>query len=81
MTGAVAKAYRALGCAGLARVDFFLERGTDSVFLNEINTMPGFTPISMFPKLCAEAGLAFPALIELLLEDGVKRFRARAARV
>jgi D-alanine-D-alanine ligase len=81
ITGAAAKAYCALGCAGLARVDFFLERGTNSVFLNEINTMPGFTPISMFPKLCAEAGLAFPALIELLLEDGENRFRARAARV
>lgn len=59
-------AYRAIGCRGLARVDLFL--GPDgSVVLNEINTIPGFTPASMFPQLWAAEGLAYPALVDRLL--------------
>jgi D-alanine-D-alanine ligase len=69
------RAYAALDCAGLARVDFFINKKTGAVFLNEINTMPGFTAISMFPKMCAAWGMDFPSVIELLLEEGLARFK------
>ncbi|MDR3283960.1 MAG: D-alanine--D-alanine ligase [Treponema sp.] len=72
-----AKAYAALDCSGLSRLDFFLDKKTGALYLNEINTMPGFTPISMFPKICAQAGLSYPDLIEHLLQAGIRRFRAR----
>jgi D-alanine-D-alanine ligase len=62
------EAYRAIGCRGLARVDFFA-RGDGSVVVNEINTIPGFTPASMFPMLWAAAGLDYPALVDRLLAD------------
>jgi D-alanine-D-alanine ligase len=61
-------AYRAIGCRGLARVDFFARRD-GSVVVNEINTIPGFTPASMFPMLWAAAGLDYPALVDRLLGD------------
>jgi D-alanine-D-alanine ligase len=69
------KAYTALDCAGLARVDFFIHKTTNEIFLNEINTMPGFTSISMFPKMCEASGLSYEELIELLLQEGIARFR------
>ena len=60
------KAFDALGCSGLARTDFFL---TESGFvLTEVNTMPGFTPISMYPKLWQASGLQYPDLIGELIE-------------
>jgi D-alanine-D-alanine ligase len=62
------RAYAAVRCSGMARVDFFVERGTGRVFLNEINTIPGFTSISMFPKMCEASGLAYPALLDTLIE-------------
>ena len=65
--------------SGLARVDFFLERGTGRVFINELNTMPGFTEISMFPKLWAATGLPFPRLLARLVELGFERHRGRKA--
>jgi D-alanine-D-alanine ligase len=59
------RAFQALGCEGLGRVDFFLtEQG---FFVNEINTMPGFTPLSMFPALWQASGIAYPALIDELI--------------
>jgi D-alanine-D-alanine ligase len=61
------KAYQALGCAGLSRVDFFV-REDGSPVLNEINTIPGFTKISMYPQLFISAGLSYPALIDRLIE-------------
>jgi D-alanine-D-alanine ligase len=63
-------AYRAIGCRGMARVDFFLvgEGGVDDLHINEINTIPGFTPNSMFPRLWDAEGLAYPALVDRLLE-------------
>ena len=61
------RAYRALGCAGLARCDFFVEKGTGRVLCNELNTMPGFTAISMYPKLMAHDGVDFPALADRLI--------------
>ena len=71
------KAYRALDCSGLARVDFFIDKKDGTLYLNEINTLPGFTSISMFPKMCEAAGLAYEDLIELLLEQGLERFKKR----
>jgi D-alanine-D-alanine ligase len=72
-------AFKALGASGLARVDFFLERGTNRLYINEINTIPGFTEISMYPKLWAISGLAFPRLLERLIELGFERHANRRA--
>ena len=73
------RAYAALDCSGLARVDFFIDKKSGRLYLNEINTMPGFTPISMFPKMCEQSGLPYDRLIELLLEQGLDRFKKRRA--
>lgn len=70
------KAYAALDLCGLSRVDFFIDRDTDKLYLNEINTLPGFTQISMFPKMCEKFGLNFPDLTELLINEAVARFQA-----
>jgi D-alanine-D-alanine ligase len=70
------EAFRALDLKGLARVDFLLDRRDDRFFLNEVNTLPGFTPISMFPKLWETAGLAYPRLIERLVELARERWTA-----
>jgi D-alanine-D-alanine ligase len=61
------KAYQAIGCSGLARVDFFLS-DNNAIYLNEINTLPGFTNISMYPKLLMNDGLTYPKLIEKLID-------------
>ncbi len=71
------RAFKCIGGSGLARVDFFLERRNSKVWLNEINTMPGFTPISMFPKLWAARGLSFGELVSRLVELGLERHRQR----
>jgi D-alanine-D-alanine ligase len=73
-------AFKAVGAAGLARVDFFLERGTNKLFVNEINTIPGFTNISMYPKLWEATELKYARLIERLIELGIERSRARRER-
>ena len=70
-------AYKVLDATGLSRVDFFIDKNTKQVYLNEINTMPGFTPISMFPKMCDAAGLKFEALVELLIKEAVARYEAK----
>jgi D-alanine-D-alanine ligase len=62
-------AFRALGCTGLARADFFLT--AQGFVISEINTMPGFTPISMYPALWAASGLDYPELVESLIETGL----------
>lgn len=69
------KAFQAVDAAGMARVDFFLERTTGRIILNELNTIPGFTRISMYPKLWEASGLAYPKLIERLVELAIERFR------
>jgi D-alanine-D-alanine ligase len=69
--------YRAVECEGMARVDFLLERATGSLYINEINTIPGFTSISMYPKMWEHSGLPFPALIDRLIELAVERHRVR----
>jgi len=67
-------AFKAVDCSGLARVDFLMDPGKRrKIYLNEINTMPGFTAISMYPKLWAASGLAYPALIEKLIQLGLER--------
>ncbi len=69
-----ADGFRALGCEGLARVDFFL-RPDGSAVINEINTMPGFTNISMYPKAMDASGISYPELISRLIEHGLARAR------
>ncbi len=78
-----AEAYKAVDCAGLARADFLLNRRTGELFLNELNTIPGFTPISMYPKLWAASGLSYPALLDRLIELARERHadNARSERL
>ena len=71
------RAFKVIDGAGLARVDFFLERKTGQVWINEINTMPGFTPISMYTKLWAASGVPFDQLVRHLVRLGKERFRQR----
>jgi D-alanine-D-alanine ligase len=66
-------AFQAVDCSGLARVDFLMEPKNRKIYLNEINTMPGFTAISMYPKLWAASGVAYPELIERLIRLGQER--------
>jgi D-alanine-D-alanine ligase len=66
-------AFRAVDCSGLARVDFLMDPKTRKLYINEINTMPGFTAISMYPKLWAATGLRYPELIERLIKLGLER--------
>ena len=74
-------AFKAIGAAGYARVDFFLERGTNRLYVNEINTIPGFTSISMYPKLWEATELKYSRLIERLIVLGIERAKGRAARL
>ena len=71
------EAFRAAGCHGLARVDFLLDRASGTAYLNELNTMPGFTSISMYPKLMAHAGVGYAELIDRLCLLAQRRFAAR----
>jgi D-alanine-D-alanine ligase len=71
-------AFRAVDAAGYARVDCFLERASGRLLLNEINTIPGFTSISMYPKMWEASGLRFEELLAQLVALGVERQRARA---
>jgi len=71
------RSFKAIDGSGLARVDFFLERNTGKVWINEINTMPGFTPISMYTKLWAASGLSFVDLLRRLVQLGEERFEER----
>lgn len=70
---AAIKAYKALGCAGLARVDFFVEKDSGEVYFNEINTLPGFTSISMYPKLWEASGIPYADLLDKLIELAIER--------
>jgi D-alanine-D-alanine ligase len=66
-------AFQAVDCSGLARVDFLMDPKTQKIYLNEINTMPGFTSISMYPKLWAASGLDYADLIDRLIQLGIER--------
>ena len=69
--------YRAVECEGMARVDFLLESATGKLYINEINTIPGFTSISMYPKMWEYSGLAMPKLIDRLIELAIERHAAK----
>ena len=66
-------AFKAVDCSGLARVDFLMDPKTRKMYVNEINTMPGFTSISMYPKLWAASGVSYPELIDKLIRLGMER--------
>jgi D-alanine-D-alanine ligase len=74
------RAFRAIDAAGMARVDFFLEQGSGNVYVNEINTIPGFTRISMYPKLWEASGLPFPRLLDRLILLALERAEGMRAR-
>jgi D-alanine-D-alanine ligase len=71
------KAFLAVDCSGLARVDFLMDPKTERIYVNEINTMPGFTSISMYPKLWAASGISYPDLIDRLIRLGLARFEEK----
>ncbi|HSD09883.1 MAG TPA: D-alanine--D-alanine ligase family protein [Candidatus Binatia bacterium] len=71
------RTFRTLDCAGMARVDFFLDRVDDTLYVNELNTIPGFTSISMYPKLWEASGMPFAKLVGTLLELALERHESR----
>lgn len=71
------EAFRTIDCSGMARVDFFYQEEKGRIWLNEINTIPGFTEISMYPKLWEVSGLPFPQLLETLIELGLEKHRKK----
>jgi len=72
-------AFKAIDCAGMARVDFFVRKADGEVLINEINTIPGFTPISMFPRLWEAAGVPFDVLVTRLISLAIERHEDRVA--
>jgi len=74
------RSFQVLECQGMARVDFFLERATEDIYVNEINTIPGFTSISMYPKLWQASGLPYSELIDRLIQLALERHRRRQSR-
>lgn len=72
------RGFKAVDCSGLARVDFLMDPKNKKIYINEINTMPGFTSISMYPKLWAASGLSYPKLIERLIELALERHRDKS---
>jgi len=71
--------FRAVECEGMARVDFLMESSSGKLYINEINTIPGFTSISMYPKMWEHSGIAFPALVDRLIDLALERHRRRQA--
>jgi D-alanine-D-alanine ligase len=71
------RAYKAIDCAGMARADFFVEVGTGKIYINELNTLPGFTSISMYPKLWQASGLTYAELVDKLIELALQRKKQR----
>jgi D-alanine-D-alanine ligase len=72
------ESFRAVNCAGMARVDFLVARKTNAIFLNELNTIPGFTSISMYPKLWQASGLSYADLLDQLVQLALERHRSKA---
>lgn len=68
------KAFKAMSCKGLARIDFFVQNATNEIYLNEINTLPGFTSISMYPKLMQETGIPYSELLDRVINLALERF-------
>lgn len=73
------EAYQALGCEGMARVDFLLDHGSGQLYLNEVNTIPGFTSISMFPRMLEHDGIAFRDLVDRLIQLALARHARKQA--
>jgi D-alanine-D-alanine ligase len=73
------RAFQAIDCAGMARVDFFVEKSTGQIFVNELNTIPGFTDISMYPKLWEASGLPYPELLDRLINLALERRQDKRA--
>ncbi|MFN2188854.1 MAG: hypothetical protein ACK2T3_08815, partial [Candidatus Promineifilaceae bacterium] len=71
------KAFRAIDCAGMARADFLLDRADNKLYINELNTIPGFTRISMYPKLWNATGLQYPELLDRLIELAIERHQVK----
>lgn len=69
--------FEAIGCEGLARVDFLMEIATGQIYINEINTMPGFTSISMYPKMFEYSGIPYTQLLDMLIESALRRAESR----
>lgn len=76
LTASAKKAFKILDCSGLVRADFFVTEDND-ILINEVNTLPGFTPFSMFPLLWENTGLAYPDLIEKLIELAIERYEEK----
>jgi D-alanine-D-alanine ligase len=74
------KAFAAIDCSGMARVDFFVTKGRNRVYVNEVNTIPGFTAISMYPKLWEATGVPYPELLDRLIVLAIERHREMSAR-
>jgi D-alanine-D-alanine ligase len=74
------KAYKMLDCSGIARVDTFYDKKTKDILLNEINTMPGFTKISMYPQMWEASGLSYPDLIDRIIELGFDKFKKKSEK-
>jgi D-alanine-D-alanine ligase len=79
LRGLALECYRAVECEGMARVDFFLEKETGRFYINEINTIPGFTSISMYPKMWERSGIGFSELLDRLIALALERHEARKA--
>lgn len=77
--GLALRVFRLLECSGMARVDFFLERSTNTWYANEINTIPGFTSISMYPKLWEASGVSYTELLTCLLDLALERHQERSS--
>jgi D-alanine-D-alanine ligase len=77
--GMAVEAFRVLKCWGMARVDFFIDRDTGQVLLNELNTLPGFTEVSMYPRLWEASGIALPHLVDRLIELALERHREQSS--
>lgn len=74
------EAFKCIDASGLARVDFLVERGTNRIWLNEINTIPGFTKVSMYPRMIQAMGISYTDLITRLIDLAVERWRDKARK-
>ena len=74
VAGQAIRAYKALGCSGFSRVDFFVRKSDEKIMFNEINTIPGFTSISMYPKMIEAAGISYPDLCDKLIELAISKW-------
>jgi D-alanine-D-alanine ligase len=71
------ESFRILNCSGMARVDYLVRKKTNVIYLNELNTIPGFTSISMYPKLWQASGISYPDLLDRLVQLAIERHEAR----